>query len=710
MRWNFSHLLMPAAIFVVLSWPLLTSETAFSMPEAEDPYAETPSSDGEPIETTADDANEPTTSSDEPAEAPQVIVRDNAKERTAKDSAVKPRPASVLPATKPANETHDPYAEKPAPSSKPLEGDTAPGALPPSPKVAELVPVEPRGPMPQRVALDPATLDGVHPGSTTQDELHEKWGQPELSQRVAGGARETYRLDKLGRVRATIFEAVVSSLTVHIEQPAPLASVAQRLALGDVEPVDVYDEHGDLLGAAFPERGVLLGYLPRSQPPRVFQILIESIDAQPFLARAEVRLRGRYAESMADVEQALTLAPDNPQAHHLRGELLLKQGELNKALQSAERAAELEPQTASHRLLLARILAAAGDYPQAINRLRDLLGEPDLNDLDAARASCLWGDYLAHSHLNDCATAITYHQQAIQLAEPLLGDPERSMRRAAKELLLDAHLGVAYDIGRGHWQQKTTAVAKWVDRAAVFADDLMRSEHAGAEMRLRVYLGALDAIGGIVEPPDVSKWVASTRQLGQKLYEAAKDSTYRAELAWQLGRALSEVVEIEIARGQSDEAFNSGALARSLFDEAQPVAEKLPMYNYERGTLYYRLGVAYATERKDHAQAVVWFDRAAPLLESPVPAAAINAGTHGEAFVSMAVSYWDQQNRHEALRLTNQGLKLMEQAVEEGSLEAASLAVPYNNLAAMHEELGDPEQAKWCADLATRYEAAANTK
>jgi len=34
--------------------------------------------------------------------------------------------------------------------------------------------------------------------------------------------------------------------------------------------------------------------------------------------------------------------------------------------------------------------------------------------------------------------------------------------------------------------------------------------------------------------------------------------------------------------------------------------------------------------------------------------------------VSMAVSYWETNNRREALRLTNQGVKLMEQAAGQG--------------------------------------------
>ena len=281
-----------------------------------------------------------------------------------------------------------------------------------------------------------------------------------------------------------------------------------------------------------------------------------------------------------------------------------------------------------------------------------------------------------------------------------------AQRRAAKQLLVEAHLAVAYDIGWGRWQQKGRVVPKWIDHAAVFADDLSRTERAGAEARLQVYIGGLAALAGVAEPPDASKWIDGTRQLGRKLYDAAQDPDYRAHLAWQLGLALSDAVEIETARGRSDDAHTLGSLAASLMEEGQAVAGELPTYHYQRGRLYYRLGLAYALARGDHAQAVVWFDRAAPLLERPVPIAAVDSGTQGETFVSMAVSYWDQQKRQEALRLTSQGLKLMEQAVGDGAMEATALAIPYNNLSAMHEALGDSEQAQWCADLASRYEQA----
>jgi tetratricopeptide (TPR) repeat protein len=563
---------------------------------------------------------------------------------------------------------------------------------------------------PIRPTLDPATLDGVQPGRTTRDQLHQQWGKPLSFIRIAGGSRETFHLAKLGRVRATVTENVVHSLVVRVENPIALSIVVSRLAIDDVEPVNVYDERGELLGAAYPQRGVLLGYVPRTQPPRVFQIVIEPLDAQPFLARAEARMATRYADCLADVRQALELSPDNVRAYGMLAEVALRAGDLDVALRSAQKAIELAPDEPAHRLLVACVLAASGDYQQAIARVRDVIAEPNVPDIVAARARTLWGDYLARSARCDYAGAIKQHQHAIKLAEPLAAHNLYAVRRAAKEILVDAHLGVAYTIGWGRWQQKSTMAMKWIDRATSIADELVAHERAGPEMHLRIYTGALAALAGMAEPPDAEKYIRGVGQVGKRMYDEAVDGGYRARLAWQMAEALSDAVEIERARHQPERALALGDTSRTLFDESQAMAGRLPTYNYQRGRLCYRLGTVYAVEKADHVQAVTWFDEASPLLEKPVPAAAVDAATQGEAFVSMAVSYWELDNRSEALRLTRQGLKLMEQAVSEGLLDSTALAIPYSNMASMNKALGDIEAAKKYSALAARYEAEAAAK
>lgn len=614
-----------------------------------------------------------------------------------------------------------PQDEEPADESAPtttVEPTTAPVNPPPpisqppaSAPPAAAEPVDtPDDEIAEAAPAVPAMLDGVRVGTSTRDQVHKLWGKPRQVLRIAGGSRQVFQLRKLGSARVTFTEDVVSSLSVHVETPLALPVVVARLGMEDVESVDVLDEQGQLLGTAYPPRGVLLGYVPGTEPPRVFQIVIEPLTAEAFLTRAEARLPGRYAECLADVKRALALAPENGPAHRLRAEVALRSGDLETALADAQRACELEPREFGNRLLLARVLAASGDYQHAIARVRQLIDEPNVPDVVVARAWCLWGDYLSHSSKRDYPRALQHHQQAIRLAAPLVRHDQYAIRRAAKEVLLDAHLAMAYDIGWGHWRQKSDVVPKWIERAASFADGLIASERGDSEVYLRVYCGALAALAGIGEPPDAGKWIRGLDQHGQRMYERAVDPAYRAHLAWRLARAYSDAVEISIVRHRADDALKLAELAQSMFDESSPVAGRLPTFNYFRGRLCYLTGAVFSVERGDHAGAVGWFDRATPLLESPVPAAAVDTATQGETFVSMAVSYWEADGRREALRLTRQGLKLMERAVGDGVLDTAALAVPYGNLASMHAALGEFDEAKKCGELATRYKSEAETK
>ena len=98
-----------------------------------------------------------------------------------------------------------------------------------------------------------------------------------------------------------------------------------------------------------------------------------------------------------------------------------------------------------------------------------------------------------------------------------------------------------------------------------------------------------------------------------------------------------------------------------------------------------------------------WFDKAAGLLE-PLSAedVATDLGRHGESFVSMGVSYWEAGQREKAVALTQKGIKWMEQAVKQGTMNSSALAIPYGNLAAMHRQLGAADLANHFQELASR--------
>jgi tetratricopeptide (TPR) repeat protein len=637
---------------------------------------------------------------------PRVEERPNAAE-AADDEGPRARPADDDEGTPKEKQPAPPTEKSPQAESGEADDDPASANGPPADAKESDAPASSKPTETAESAspaIDATSLAGMQPGHTTRDALHSQWGKPQRAEKIAGGVRETYAIKAGGHVRVTIVENVVQSLATRLEQPVAVDAVAKQLEIDGLEPVDVTDEQGQLLGRAYPERGILLGFSPQSSPPAVFQIIIEPIDSQPFLARAEKRLPTRYADCLADVNQALKLMPDNGRAHWLQAELTLRAGALEAALRSAQKAVELEPKEPEYRLTLAKVLAETGDFPQAIEQARGVVDWGKAPSVIVARAHCLWGDYVAAAQEHDYQQAIDHHMQAIKLAEPLVNDQKLAVRRAAKDLLVDANLAVAHDVGWGRWQHKSKVVPKWIDRATAFADDILAREQGGQEVQLRVHEQALAALAGVADPPEALKSIDGATALGKKVFEGANDPAYKARVAWQLGIALNDAVEIETALHHWDQALAVGQTALAYFDQGEPAGKQLPAHDYLRGRLCYRLGAILAIRKSDHKQAVAWFEKAVPLLESPVPSAVIDCGKQGEIFVSMAVSYWDIKNHTEALRLTNQGVKLMEQAASDGLLTKTALAIPYGNLASMYEQLGDAQAAKKFSELAARHE------
>lgn len=660
------------------------------------PPAPLESGDDEPE---APPAEEPTPA-ESPAEPPAEPPVDNAKPDD--DDAPPEQPAEAAP-----NKADDAQPESAAPTAEEDAPADAPAKLPEVDR-AEPTPINPQQSAENdRGAKGEAGFLGVRPGHTTRQALHDKWGAAKQTDKIPGGVRETFQLQDFDKVRVTILEDVVDSLAVQLEKPVAQTTMAEKLDLDQLEPVDVLNDQGRLVGQSYPERGVMFGFVQKSKPPQVFQVVVEPVDAQPFMDRAQARLETRFADCVADLKRAIELAPDATRPRWLHAELTLRAGDLEQALQSAERIVEKEPNDFEYRLTLAKVLAASGDYAQAVKHASAVAERGKPTEVVSARAHCQWGDYLAAGEAHNYEQAIKHHLHAIKLAEPLVASPVYAVRRAAKELMVDAHLAVAYDIGWGRWQQKSGAIAKWVERATVFVDDLVAQERATRDVQLRVHERALASLAGVARPSDGAKWVQGATTLGKQMYDDATDAAYKSQLAWRLGVAMNDAVEVEATRQKLDSALELGKLGLDYFDAGEQASKQLPARDYLRGRLCYRLGAVFAIQKSEHERAIAWFDQAVPLLEHPVPTFVVDSGKQGETFVSMAVSYWETGNRREGLRLTNQGVRMMQTAADEGLLEKSALAIPYGNLASMHEQLGDGPEAKKFSELASRYEAPA---
>ena len=167
-------------------------------------------------------------------------------------------------------------------------------------------------------------------------------------------------------------------------------------------------------------------------------------------------------------------------------------------MEAAAEAVRLEPGNAQYRVTHAQALGRDGPIfggpgRGAKRRSQSSHNRPHIK----AQATSLMGDLLASGPKPDFRKALALHTQAIQLADPLLADSHPAIRKAAKEVLVDAHLGAAHDIAWGKWKEKPQGRGEWLERAVAVADDLVNTEGASQEQLFRVYARALGAYVGV---------------------------------------------------------------------------------------------------------------------------------------------------------------------------------------------------------------------
>jgi tetratricopeptide (TPR) repeat protein len=489
----------------------------------------------------------------------------------------------------------------------------------------------------------------------------------------------------------------------------PVDAVAKQLDLTAIRAVLVVNELGEVLGRAYPERGVLLAFKRGDKPGKasmkVTQIILEPISAESFVLRAETTMESRHDLSRRDLEQALSLEPGNARAHWLYSRVLAATEQYEKAVKAAGEAVRLDPDDAQYRVTHAQTFAQAGQLDEALEEAQKAVGSSEGRPHVKARAMCMVADLLASGPKPDFKKALTIHTQALKLADPLSSDPHPAIRLAAKEVQIDAYLGAAHDIAWGEWKDKPKAVARWLERAKAVADDVVVNEGGSEEQLFRVHTRALAAMVGLRDAIDPAATAKGLVETGEKLIAASRDAGRKARLQWELGMALYDAVQICQMRSEPDNAVKYGEAAAGHLAHAIK-ARPSSTSTFLLGRLYFRLGAIHAMNKHDHQAAVVWFEKALPLLERATPEdLAADVGRQGETFVGMGVSYWETGQHDKAVALTMKGVTWMEQAVKQGTLDRFALAVPYSNLASMQRKLGDGEKARRFQEMAARLKS-----
>jgi tetratricopeptide (TPR) repeat protein len=461
------------------------------------------------------------------------------------------------------------------------------------------------------------------------------------------------------------------------------------------------DETGSTLGIGLPERGVLFGFAD-SQTRMVSTISLEPVRGELFRLRAEEGGRHAYSKCLTDLDRAIELDASDAHAQWLKAELLSELGRSDEALRSASAAVSRSPESL-YRLTKARILGEQSDVSTAIRETRSIIEDPSTAGIVRARAKYQLGNLLATGAEADFEKSLAEHLKAIDLAASEMNAENVKVRRMAKDILVDAHLSVAQDIALGNFQRQSEVVPKWLVRATEIADAFIESDGGDETLRMDIYRTTLAVYSVLPGNFDASIAAEEALEEGKRLITAANDPVFERRVQRELIETLFYAAKVEHQRGRSDNAMSYATNAAVLID-LNPTEPRSPFDQYVAGQVYFLVGSMTAIQKKDHEQAVEWFQKSRAILERDELAKLVDPNTNSELFISMGVSFWETGRKEEALELTQRGTTLMQDAVQDGVLPLESLSVAYGNLATMHSEMGNKDKAKHFSEMLAKVE------
>ncbi|MDG1991498.1 MAG: tetratricopeptide repeat protein, partial [Pirellulales bacterium] len=313
------------------------------------------------------------------------------------------------------------------------------------------------------LAIDPASFRGAYPGKTTRADIDSEWGPGQTIPRDDGTECFFWKIEPFERVAVTFRDGIVTAIQIKLAKPVPSSELAKQLEIADLRTVAILDDDGSAIGQVFPERGVMFSL--ETGTTSATAVLLESLDADSFVLRAEGEMKSSAAFAVADLEYAIDIDPTHLRAHRLLLALMCDEGRWKTALQLAEKAEELGPGDAWTGLKRAEVLLRLDRPEDAQIAIDELIERPNVSSLLASQAGRLRGRIELDKATLDYEQTVDLFTEAIRKATPLAASRSENVRSVARQVLLDAHLGTAQAIAQGTWQQKNRVIPKWISRA-----------------------------------------------------------------------------------------------------------------------------------------------------------------------------------------------------------------------------------------------------
>ncbi len=575
-----------------------------------------------------------------------------------------------------------------------------------SPKVIRRTPT-----VEDAIVREPVKFQGVTVGTSAKQEVLDVWGKPAESVDTAEGTVLVYDIDPFQAVEVLIGrDDVVSAIKVALSAPLDPKYLTEQLALNNIRPVTAKDEADQPLGMAFPERGVIFMFQESESDalaadgdmsPCVSHVVLQRLDSLAFVMRAEECLHGPYTKNIDDLRSAMELDPRCAEAHYLLAKIYLATGQADSANSCARAACEADPENASYQLCHARTQELLGDYDSAVLTVRAVLDREKVSDLDRAQAFYQMGTLASLGDVEIASKAIGFHTRAIELTDGLSTSVVSKDRRAAKQILIEAHMAVAEEIARQSFNNKVENLQLWIGRASGLAEEYIANDGGGVELRMMIAQRVLSALASFRPTLDPAPWITEAQEAADVMFAQSDDEIWQARIKWELGVAYLNALKVEHVRRETQTALKYGDCAVEFLAEGAATRQAVHSSEQLIGQLYFQIGAVHAVHQLDHVKAAQWYDKAEALLMAKRPASQLYAPRReGEMLVSIGVTYWQIGEQQRALELTQKGVNLVENAVAAGILARSTLTVPYGNLATMYEKAGETNNAAKYSNMA----------
>ncbi len=557
------------------------------------------------------------------------------------------------------------------------------------------------------LAIDPASFRGAYPGKTTRDDIDNEWGAGVAIPRDDGTECFFWEIEPFDRVAVTFRDGVVTAIQIKLAKPVPSSELAKQLEIADLRTVAILDDSGAAIGQVFPERGVMFSL--ETGTTSATAVLLESLDPDSFVLRAESEMKSSAAYAVADLEYAIEIDPTHLRAHRLLLALMCDEGRFQTALQLANTAEELGPGDAWTGLKRAEVLLRLDRPKEAQSAIDELIERQDVSSLLASQAGRLRGRIELGKVAPDYEQTVDLFTEAIRKATPLAESRSENVRSVAQQVLLDAHLGTAQAIAQGTWQQKNRVIPKWISRANSIVEKIDSEDPSRDRLELDLTCGVLAVAAGSANAIEAVPWVKRLLAIREQMNDSVTDPWRRRQIDWQVGCGLSDALEAARKRGDAEDMLDNATLTVAYLERGAEHRELTATERRDVGDLMFQIGIMHSLRNSDHATAVTWFDKTIPLWnQNEQVVRDSELGRVGESFISMAISYWQVERRDDAIDLSRTGVDFMVEAVDREKLDEQSLSVAYGNLATMYAEQGDTDKSQAYAEMATRVESTSS--